>query len=47
MSHYSLDVYMWTVNLALGYLNVQQRYRINCLDDPIPASDYRELSPLL
>lgn len=41
---------VWTVNLALGYLNMQQRYQTNCIGfigDPMHVEDYQELSPLL
>lgn len=41
---------VWTVNLALGYLNVQECYRINCIGfigDPMHVADYQNLLPLL
>lgn len=41
---------VWTVNLAMGYLNVQERYRSNCIGligDPVHAEAYRELHLLL
>ena len=41
---------VWTVNLAMGYLNAQDRYRSNCIGligDSIHAGAYQELHPLL
>ncbi len=41
---------VWTVNLAMGYLNAQDRYRSNCIGiigDPVHAGAYQELHPLL
>lgn len=41
---------VWMVNLAMGYLNVQERYRSNCIGligDPMHAEAYQELYPLL
>ena len=38
------------VNLALGYLNVQDRYRTTCLGfigDPMHVQAYQDLLPLL
>ena len=41
---------VWTVNLALGYLNVQHRYRTTCpgfIGDPMHVQAYQDLLPLL
>ncbi len=41
---------VWTVNLAMGYLNVQDRYRTTCLGfigDPMHVQAYQGLLPLL
>ena len=41
---------VWTVNLAMGYLNVQERYRTKCIGftgDPMHEQAYQDLFPLL
>ena len=41
---------VWTVNLAMGYLNVQDRYHTTCLGfsgDPMHVEAYQDLFPLL
>jgi hypothetical protein len=41
---------VWMVNLAMGYLNVQDRYRTTCLGflgDPMQVQAYHDLFPLL
>ncbi len=41
---------VWTVNLAMGYLNVQDRCRTNCIGfvgDPLRVQAYQDLLPLL
>jgi len=41
---------VWTVNMAMGYLNVQERYRSTCIGlfgDPVHVRDYQELHPFL
>ena len=41
---------VWMVNLALGYLNVQEHYRTNCIGfigDPMHVANYQNLLPLL
>lgn len=40
---------VWTVNLAMGFLNIQERYKTNCIGlfDPMHEEAYQELRPFL